>query len=156
VGIYVGDGKFVHAVNGSVIKSSLSSYAYQFRGWGYCGGFKLKTGEEPVGELESVTVENGRIQVSGWSYDPDSKKKAVTIQVYVGAKAGSGAKKTKLTANQKRTDIGELYEGIGNKHGFSASIKTKKTGKQTVYVYAVDVNDGSKVLLGKKKVTISK
>lgn len=42
VGIYVGDGYFVHATGGKVQKSTLSSWANKYRGYGYCGNFNLK------------------------------------------------------------------------------------------------------------------
>lgn len=42
IGIYVGDGYFVHATGGSVQKSQLSSWANKYRGWGYCGNFTLE------------------------------------------------------------------------------------------------------------------
>lgn len=41
VGIYVGDGYFVHASGGRVQKSTLSSWSNKYRGWGYCGNFTL-------------------------------------------------------------------------------------------------------------------
>ena len=41
VGIYVGDGYFVHATGGKVQKSTISSWADKYRGYGYCGNFNL-------------------------------------------------------------------------------------------------------------------
>lgn len=41
VGIYVGDGYFVHATGGKVQKSTLSSWIKKYRGYGYCGNFNL-------------------------------------------------------------------------------------------------------------------
>lgn len=41
VGIYVGDGYFVHATGGKVQKSTISSWASKYRGYGYCGNFNL-------------------------------------------------------------------------------------------------------------------
>lgn len=157
VGIYVGNGQFVHSINGSVIRSSMSSYRYQFRGWGYCGNFRIKSGKAPKGKLESVTAGDGKITVKGWAYDPDKEKESLTIEVYVGGAAGSGAKKVKLKASKSRPDIGAKYNGIGNLHGFSGDVGTTKTGKQTVYVYAVDMDGGQpNKLLGKQTVTIKK
>ncbi len=46
VGIYVGDGQFVHATGGKVQKSSLSSWSNKYRGWGCCGGFNLVPEDE--------------------------------------------------------------------------------------------------------------
>ena len=41
VGIYVGDGYFVHATGGKVQKSTISSWTNKYRGYGYCGNFNL-------------------------------------------------------------------------------------------------------------------
>ncbi len=41
VGIYVGNGYFVHATGGRVQKSQISSWANKYRGYGYCGNFSL-------------------------------------------------------------------------------------------------------------------
>ncbi len=41
VGIYIGNGYFVHASGGRVQKSTISSWANKYRGYGYCGNFTL-------------------------------------------------------------------------------------------------------------------
>lgn len=43
-GIYVGNGYFIHASGGRVQKSSISSWANKYRGYGYCGNFSLAGG----------------------------------------------------------------------------------------------------------------
>lgn len=40
VGIYVGNGYFVHATGGRVQKSTISSWGSKYRGWGYYANFK--------------------------------------------------------------------------------------------------------------------
>lgn len=47
VGIYVGNGYFVHATGGKVQKSTISSWGNKYRGWGYCGNFTLKSDTQP-------------------------------------------------------------------------------------------------------------
>lgn len=44
VGIYVGNGSFVHATGGRVQRSTISSWANKYRGYGYCGNFSLADG----------------------------------------------------------------------------------------------------------------
>ena len=48
VGIYVGDGMFVHATGGTVQKSYLSSWSSKYRGYGYCGNFTLSNISVPT------------------------------------------------------------------------------------------------------------
>ncbi len=43
-GIYTGNGYFVHASGGRVQKSTISSWANKYRGYGYCGNFTLAGG----------------------------------------------------------------------------------------------------------------
>lgn len=42
VGIYIGNGYFVHATGGKVQKSSINSWLNKYRGYGYCGNFHLE------------------------------------------------------------------------------------------------------------------
>ena len=54
VGIYVGNGYFVHATGGSVQKSTISSWSNKYRGWGYNNNFTLKnTTPDPPAPTET-------------------------------------------------------------------------------------------------------
>lgn len=55
VGIYVGDGYFVHATGGKVQKSTISSWGSKYRGWGYCGNFTL-TSDTQSPEIGNVWI----------------------------------------------------------------------------------------------------
>src|SRR5699024_5510679 len=47
--------------------------------------------------------------------------------------------------------------GIGNNHGFDATIKTNKTGTQPIYIYAINSKyGGNNPQIGQGTVTISK
>lgn len=117
----------------------------------------IKKENIPVGVYESATGGAGSINVRGWAYDADDVTRALDIHVYIGGECGNpNAEGHIISANQERTDVGNTYSGVGNYHGFSADIATEKTGKQKVYVYAINIGSGSNQLLGCKEVTIQK
>lgn len=113
-------------------------------------------GNNPQGCFDSVTSSaNGQITVSGWAFDRDSLGTSLSMHVYVGGPAGSGAPAYAITANTYRPDVNGAYPGVGNYHGFSATINVSKTGTQTVYVYAINVGGGTEnTYIGSKTVTI--
>ena len=111
---------------------------------------------DPIGSLDHLSAENGKINVSGWAFDKDDINAQLDIHVYIGGPAGSSSAEghSGIKANTSRTDVNDVY-GCGNNHGYSATIKTNKTGSQTVYVYAINVGGGSNALIGSKTVNIS-
>lgn len=117
----------------------------------------IKKLNHPTGVYESASGGPSSVNVKGWAYDADDVSRALDIHVYIGGECSSpNAEGHIISANQKRTDVGNAYSGIGNYHGFSADIATEKTGKQKVYVYAINIGGGSNQLLGCKEVTIQK
>ena len=115
----------------------------------------IKKQNHPTGVYESATGGAGTVNVKGWAYDADDVSRALDIHVYIGGECGSSnAEKHSISANKKRTDVENVYPGTGNYHGFNANITTNKTGKQKVYVYAINIGGGSNQLLGCKEVTI--
>lgn len=60
VGIYVGDGYFVHATGGRVQKTRLSSWANKYRGYGYSGNFTIRNDGSNSQSLGSNSNDNGR------------------------------------------------------------------------------------------------
>lgn len=163
VGIYTGNGYFVHATGGSVQKSTISSWSNKYRGWGYCGGFSLKNSEQkpvpvthnPEGCLDSAEGGSGKVRVSGWAFDEDNYGAQLEIHVYLGDASGPKKGIGKIKADKERTDVGAYRPGAGNYHGFNDWIEVAETGKYIVYVYAIDVGGGSNVLLGTREVNIS-
>jgi len=122
-----------------------------------------KNDYSPKGSFESVTVSGtNNISLTGWAFDDDLPTAAINIQVYIGGTASSSSAEFKDLgpANVSRSDIGAANPGRGNNHGFNKTITTSKTGTQTVYVYATNIDSsgkasGSAVLLGSKSVTLS-
>ncbi len=98
----------------------------------------------PKGYLDSA----GCSAIKGWSQDPDTPKKAISVQLFFDGKAGaSGTTKVTTTANVTRQDLcGPL--GSCN-HGFSVAPPSKLLDGQShsVYAYGIDSTTGKRSLL---------
>ena len=123
----------------------------------------LLIGNDPIGNVESVTSPcAGVIRVVGWTIDKDGEGYPNSIHVYVGAPAGtSGAEvhpvdvnNQNLLAHEYREDVDTVHK-FGKYHGFEVFIPTNKTGTQPVYVYGINLGNGSNAAIGNKQVTIS-
>lgn len=112
----------------------------------------------PQGDLNINSVYGGKgtIHVRGWAFDKDNVNTHLTIHVYIGGPAGTpGAERHIITANKQRTDVPDVYPGVGNYHGYEETIVTKKSGSQGIYVYAMNIGSGNdNPLLGKETVAI--
>lgn len=117
----------------------------------------INSGSVPIGALDNVSGGIGYIDVGGWAFDSDDLSKALQIHVYIGGPAGTGDECHFISAGKKRADVTSVYPEVGNYHGYSERIYTKKTGKQKVYVYAINTGGGvvHNPLLGSKEVTIA-
>lgn len=109
----------------------------------------------PEGVIDYAEGKTNAVWVRGWAFDKDDVSKAVAIHVYIGGPAGSGAPGYAITANKYRPDVNNAYS-VGAYHGYEETIRTDRTGEQTVYFYAINVGGGNNVFLGSKTVTITK
>jgi hypothetical protein len=83
------------------------------------------------------------------------RTRSLSIHVYVGGPAGSGAAGYDIGVDRAyRPDVGAAFPGDGNYHGFDSVISTNRTGSQQVCAYAINAGPGNNVLLGCKTVTI--
>ena len=116
---------------------------------------KKVTTYAPQGCLDIVSSDAaGKIRVCGWTFDKDVPSSSLQVHVYVGGPAGSGAPGYAITANKSRPDVNKAY-GISGNHGFDSTLSVSKSGKQTVYIYAINAGGGSSnPLIGSKTVTI--
>lgn len=113
-------------------------------------------GNNPNGTVDDITGQPGKIAVSGWAFDQDNVQASLEIHVYIGGPASSsGAECHVIKADKSRTDVNTAHPGVGNNHGFSEVLTTKKTGNQAVYVYAKSVGSGKNQELGYKTVNIT-
>ena len=89
--------------------------------------------QSPIGYLDTVTVGEGYIDVTGWALDKNSPSESLSINVYVGSECHT------IAANTLRSDVNNVY-GLGSYHGFSSRIYLSCYGTQTLTVKAVDAN----------------
>ncbi len=95
------------------------------------------------GCLDETSGGVSRVKVRGWAFDENAPRQALDVHVYVGGPAGSGAPGYAIKANKSRPDVGAVYAGVGDSHGFDASIAVSRTGLQPVYVYAIGADKKS-------------
>ncbi len=109
----------------------------------------------PVGGFESASGGAGTFTVKGWAFDYDEPSDAVNIHVYIGGTAGAAnATGYSILTNVNRSDINSTYNITGT-HGFERTFTTDKRGTQEVYIYAINIGEGTNTLLGHKTVTIT-
>lgn len=114
------------------------------------------TGHIPEGYLESVTSnEYGMITAIGWTADRDAQDQALEVHFYIGGPAGQGRCIAIIKADASRADVGQTT-GLGDNHGFCADIDVGSTGRQEIFVYAINVGGGDgNLLLGRTTVDVS-
>jgi uncharacterized protein YkwD len=99
-------------------------------------------GGSPIGSVDAVKVTGpGQVSVSGWALDPDTGS-SIPVHVYVGS---SGVP---VTADGSRPDVGKVYSGFGDNHGFSATVSGVAAGAYPVCSYAINTGAGGTRLLG--------
>ena len=111
--------------------------------------------EEPtlIGVIENAIGDEGVFHVAGWAINEHDLSATVSVHVYVGGPAGSGAPSYAITADKYRSDVGTTYPGASNYHGIDDWIRTDLRGEQTIYFYVID--NYSNPLLGTKTVTVT-
>ena len=99
-----------------------------------------------MGNLESATVGEGTVSVSGWALDPDTND-PVTVQVSV-----DGAVASSFVANGSRPDVGRVW-GRGDLHGFATTVSTT-SGSHEVCVTALNATTGPSTQIACRTVTV--
>ena len=110
-------------------------------------------GHNPEGCLDSVEGVTGGIRVDGWAFDRDNLSESIEIHVYIGGSASPNVECHVIRANTSRPDVNKYYS-CGDNHGFSSIIPTVKTGKQEVWVYAINIGNGDNLCMGSQTVNI--
>ncbi len=101
----------------------------------------------PFGALDAATPSGSNIRFSGWAIDPDT---AGPISVYVTI---DGVRTNIGQASQSRPDVGAYFPAYGPGHGYSTTVPAT-AGQHAVCAYALNVGDGSNVLLRCTTVTV--
>lgn len=155
-------GANIVTLNGGFSGSGLDGHIVRITGTageqkilGYWCPSGLNLGNNPQGLADSINGGLGTIHVGGWAFDKDNVNASLQLHVYIGGAAGTqGAEGHVITAGNERPDVGSAYPGVGNYHGYDATIQTNKRGVQPVYIYAINVGGGGNILIGQKTVTI--
>ncbi|GJF34333.1 hypothetical protein KNE206_70330 [Kitasatospora sp. NE20-6] len=74
----------------------------------------LAVGHDPIGSMDSWSVQGQSIVVNGWALDPDSTGPAQVYIEYAGGTYGP------FRADRSRPDVGAAYPGYGDLHGYQA------------------------------------
>ena len=98
--------------------------------------------------LDEYSAVRGGVKIRGWCFDKNDAETPLEVHVYIGGPATdeNADVNTETVANAYRPDVNNVY-GCGNNHGFDSTVATSKTGKQTVYVYAVNPKTSDKILI---------
>jgi uncharacterized delta-60 repeat protein len=103
---------------------------------------------DPFGSLDTVGRRPGGVLVAGWAIDNDIAG-PVTVHVYV-----DGTVRQALTANQLRADVGAVFGGTGDRHGFEG-VLPMGPGSHNVCVLAANQGLGTNQFLGCKNVSVA-
>lgn len=140
------DGKLYFNANRWTSSSGNYDGVFYFNGY--------KSGNNPNGNVDEISGGVGTVAVRGWAFDKDSVSEALQIHVYIGGESGdSNAEGYAITANAERTDVNTAF-GCGDYHGFDAVISTSKRDSQSVYIYAMNVREGTNQCIGSGTVNI--
>lgn len=102
---------------------------------------------DPVGQVDRVTAEPGRVVARGWAADPDSPE-PVVVQAYVDWRANALGR-----AGEARPDVARALPWAGAARGYSVAVDAQP-GDHTVCVYAVNVGSGASRAIGCRRVTV--
>jgi hypothetical protein len=84
----------------------------------------------------------------GWALDPDTAG-PLSVPVYIdGVYHGAG------TANTSRPDVGHVFNGWGDNHGYDFTVGGLAPGAHQVCTYAVSVLGGGNATLGCKTILL--
>ncbi len=122
-------------------------YVYDYAGnVNGTGGFST-TYNMPKGQLDDVLGKDGGVYLRGWAFDADDTEQSLTIHAYIGGNVGEeNVEFFEFVASMKREDVDNVF-GSGKNHGFEETLMTTHSGEQPIYVYALNVGNGSNKLI---------
>jgi hypothetical protein len=88
-------------------------------------------GNVPIGTVDTLNTGAGRARIAGWALDPDTTA-PIDVHIYV-----DGNLAAVTSAAVDRPDVGAVFPGMGNQHGFAISFDLRR-GHHTVCAYAID------------------
>ena len=105
------------------------------------------TGVAPTGALDLVRNAEGGAEIYGWAFDGDEPTSPVTVIVT------AGDAETTFTADGERLDVGQVYAGVGDRHGYEGFIQLPE-GTHEVCVTVRGLGLGGDTSLGCRTVTV--
>ena len=106
-------------------------------------GGVFERGRAPIGNVESVSIVDGAVYISGWTLDPDTDA-PIDVHVYAGNRLLAVGR-----ASLPRADVGAAYPGYGDGHGFSFSTSANGlVGNVTVCAYGINSVAGHNPAIG--------
>lgn len=102
---------------------------------------------DPVGSVDGVTPVPAGFFVYGWALDP-STAASIAVHVYV-----DGRFSRVIMADGPRPDVGAVFPGYGDAHGYRAGIAAG-AGRHVVCIYAINDGPGSNPLIGCRPVDV--
>jgi hypothetical protein len=97
--------------------------------------------DSPVGKVDPLAQQSGKLRLRGWAFDPDQPTTALTLTL----KIDSTPAKT-LVANLTRTDLAQAHPNAGKAHGFD-QLLTLSEGSHKICLTANNVSFGSTTTL---------
>ena len=147
----------VHTIEGnynnSVAKVKRNYYSNDIYGFISPNYIAESKPTDPTGCVDSITgTDDGNIKIRGWAFDRDDVNAEISLHVYI-----NGEHYATLKADKSRPDVNDVYSDVGNNHGFEDVLIVNKSGNLNVKVFAINVGNGSNVLLenGEKNVTVT-
>jgi hypothetical protein len=92
---------------------------------------------DPQGNLEAATVSGGQVIATGWGLDADAPTSPAAVHLFV-----DGAYRKSLVANTSRPDVGAIFPGFGNAHGFSGAVLVGG-GRHSVCAFVLNAGNGT-------------
>jgi hypothetical protein len=96
------------------------------------GCLSVDTTGLPLGNIESAVIDEGQAVLSGWAFDPDTTT-PIDVHAYV-----AGVLTGYTTAGSSRSDVGAVYPGSGDSHGFTVRASLQP-GVNEVCLYGINV-----------------
>lgn len=101
----------------------------------------------PQGSVQSITVANNTVTLSGWAVDPEVPSSAISVRV-----RGAGWSEV-IPAGSINSASQGAFAGAGVNHGYSATVFAS-TGGQQICVDALNEGLGTDVTIGCQDVTV--
>lgn len=107
----------------------------------------VNPGASPVGSIDTVTDDHGRVRLTGWALDQDQPATAIDVAVHVD---GRGV--AQFPTGGPRPDVNAAF-GVTGAHGFDVTLDVP-SGRHVFAVLGVNVGGGTSTVLGYRTVDV--